>query len=174
MMPKIISNKCSLVPVHYDLTTHTRVADAVADATLQFFLQGWESRRSSGITMDQWALSFKTAWIDEITCLAPPMKHPGFAPECEWRIIHRPQTEDIDQMVYLQKQTLMSRHLPLKYGSADASENSELLPLDEIMVGPSRRKEASKISVTDLLRTKKYPESIINVTLSGIPFQPIL
>ena len=105
--------------------------------------------------MDQWALSFKTAWIDEITCLAPPMKHPGFAPECEWRIIHRPQTEDIDQMVYLQKQTLMSRHLPLKYGSADASENSELLPLDEIMVGPSRRKEASKISVTGLVADEK-------------------
>jgi len=173
MMPKIISNKCSLVPVHYDLTTHTRLADAVAHATLQFFVQGWESRRSSGITMDQWALSFKAAWIDEMTYLVPPMKHPGFAPECEWRIIHRLQTEDVDQMVYLQKQTLMSRHLPLKYGPADASANSGLLPLNEIIVGPGRRKEVSRISVTDLLRTKKYPEPVISVTMSGIPYQQV-
>jgi hypothetical protein len=171
MMTDIMRNNCVLAPVQYDQTIHTRIVERVADATLQFFLQGWQTRRSSGITIDEWALSFLTEWVNDITYLAPAMKHPGFAPECEWRIIHRLQREDRDKMVYFQKETLMSRHLPLNYKSPDAPAGSKLLPIGEIMVGPSRHKQVTKISVADLLRTKGYPESKRNVTVSGIPFQ---
>jgi hypothetical protein len=173
MVPAIVRNQCLLIPVHYDMSTHVRITDAVADATIQFFMQGWQVRQSSAFTIDQWVQSFLTAWVDDITYLAPALKHPGFASECEWRIVHRLHPADTDKMLFLQRQTLMSRHLPLDWRVTDAQANANLLPIHEIMVGPSRHREISKISVNDMLRTNHYPDSRRSVTVSKIPFQQI-
>lgn len=173
MMVSIVSNQCLLVPVHYDQSTHIRITDAVADATVRFFLQGWQAKQSSNLSIEQWTQSFLTAIVDDITYLAPAMKNSGFAPECEWRIIHRLEPADIGKMVFLQKRTLMSRHLPLSYKAVGSMDDSRLLPIHEIMVGPSRHREISKVSVGDLLRTNGYAESQRNVTVSAIPFQQV-
>jgi Protein of unknown function (DUF2971) len=173
MIFSIVSNECLLAPVHYDQSTHIRITDSVADATIRFFLQGWQAKQSSTLSIDQWTQSFLNAWVDDITYLAPVMKHSGFEPECEWRIIHRLQPTDIDKMVFLQKKTLMSRHLPLSYKVASSPDDSRLLPIHEIMVGPSRHKEISKVGVGDLLRTNSYALSQRNVTVSAVPFQQV-
>ena len=67
----------------------------------------------------------------------------------------------------------MTRHLPLSYQVVGSPDDSKLLPIHEIMVGPSRQIEISKIGVGDLLRTNGYEESKRNVTVSAIPFQEV-
>jgi hypothetical protein len=126
MAGSIFRNQCLLAPVHYDQSTHIHITDAVADATIHFFLQGWQAKHTT-VSIEQWALSFLTAWVDDITYLAPAMKHSGFESECEWRIIHRLQPEDFDKMVFLQKKTLMSRHLPLTYKVAGTPDESSVV-----------------------------------------------
>ena len=81
MIGSVHRNQCLLVPVNYDQSTHIRIADAIAEATVRFFLEGWKVKQSPALNIHQWAESFLTAWVDDITYLAPAMKHPGFSTE---------------------------------------------------------------------------------------------
>ena len=99
------------------------------------------------------------------------MKDPAFEAEREWRIIHKLRPSDIRSMVYRQRQTLMSRHIPFNYQKRDGDGSPPLLPIQKIVVGPSRHKLVSQTSVYDLLRTQGYPASKPTVEPSKIPFQ---
>jgi hypothetical protein len=68
-------------------------------------------------------------------------------------------------MKYFQRRTLMSRHVPLQYRNGDGR-----LPIATVMVGPSRHKEASRISVGDLMRTCGYAENEVEIVGSTIPY----
>jgi hypothetical protein len=140
MIGAILRNECLLVPVNYDQSTHIRITDAVADATVNFFLQGWKAKQSPALNIDRWTESFLTAWVDDITYLAPALKHSGFSPESEWRIIHRLQPADIHKLVFLQKRTLMSRHLPLTYRAAGSPDDSRLLQFTRLSWGQADTK----------------------------------
>jgi hypothetical protein len=102
---------------------------------------------------DRWAI-FLLQWV----------KHPSFKDEDEYRIVHSLEEDEIVHLQFRQKQSLMSRHFPLVFCP------SNTLPIVEVMVGPSRHKEISRISVETLLRQKGYPASD-QVTMSDIPFQ---
>jgi hypothetical protein len=70
-------------------------------------------------------------------------------------------------MKYVQRPQMMSRHLPIEFPKI--STGKALLPIAEVMVGPSRHKIVSRVSVSDLLRTCGYVSR--NVTESAIPYQ---
>jgi hypothetical protein len=64
---------------------------------------------------------------------------------------------------------MLRRHLPL---APHDPECPGKLPIVGVVVGPSRHKEISKVSVADLLRTKCYPKlAYDNVRISAVPFQ---
>ena len=92
MSPKMIGsvhrNQCLLVPVNYDQSTHIRIADAIAEATVRFFLEGWKVKTIASPQYSSMGRSFLTAWVDDITYLAPAMKHPGFSRRI--RVARRP------------------------------------------------------------------------------------
>lgn len=87
-------------------------------------------------------------------------------------IIHPLKEDDFETMQYMQRAALMSRHIPLGY-PPPTEPTSKLLPIIEIIVGPGRHKEVSKISVGDLIRTYRYPEGACKLTCSEIPFQGV-
>jgi hypothetical protein len=155
-----------LVPVNYDRATHLLLVKAVTAATVQFFLDGLSAGRERGA----WAQAFLMEWVNNITYLAPILKDPAFHAEKEWRLILRLRPEDIENMKYRQKPAMMSRHLPLAF-PPPGQPASKLLPISEIMVGPSRHKEISRVTVANMLRTHAYPDDQRTVSVSSIPFQ---
>jgi hypothetical protein len=136
-----LSDQCFLVPVSYDRGVHTALCRAVADATVQFFNEGLATY---GAAAGEWADAFLAVWREMVIYLAPILKHDGFAAEREWRIVRRLRETDRAKMKYRQKQTMLSRHLPLAF-PPPGKPGSKLLPINKVCVGPSRHKEVSKV-----------------------------
>lgn len=167
-------NRGSLVVrVNYEKEQHKEVAKKVAKATLQFFKEGVDTRPASGTDntalMEAWANEFLATWQALISRLAPMVKDPAFRGENEYRIVHELQPHEFSRLRLRQKQTLMSRHLPLVFPPLNYATQSDMLPIMEVMVGPGRHKEISRVSVDTLLRQKGY--TTVPVSMSSIPFQ---
>ncbi|HTI88286.1 MAG TPA: DUF2971 domain-containing protein [Alphaproteobacteria bacterium] len=160
-----------LAPVQYDENIQRDIAREVAAGTFKFFREGLKTRGAE--PREEWLRSFFAAWSDAITYLAPIVKHKAFAGEREWRFVRKLRDTDFPRMRYVQRQMMMSRHLPLTLSTATSSSGKKLLPIAEVMVGPSRHKQVSQISVGDLLRTVGYPDAERNVTVSDAPFQTL-
>jgi hypothetical protein len=155
-----------LARVTYDRSAHAALMTSIVTATLQFFMTGVKSATKG--TREQWADAFLPVWADALTWLIPVIKDDAFAAEREWRVVHRLQPADTDRMKYVQRRMMMSRHLPIDF---PAVGGKVLLPISEIVVGPSRYKPISRVSVGDLLRTHHYVTA--NVSESRIPFQTL-
>jgi len=170
LIPSIRMPTFFLGPVNYDAALHVQIVDAVAAATVRFFLQGLTA---AARTRTGWMQSFLTAWVVVIGYIAPVLKHPAFRDEREWRIFHPLQATDRPHMQYRQRRTLMSRHLPLRLFRPGVPDDPKLMPIIEIMVGPSRHKNVSRISVGDLLLTQGYPPGACNISMSIAPYQEV-
>jgi hypothetical protein len=175
-----------VVRVNYHENTHKQVAANVAETTFRFFREGLDSGRMftampiapiGGYTPEKerelkakaWADEFLPEWEQWVSRLAPMMKDPSFHDEHEYRIVHQLQVSELPELRYRQKQSLMSRHLPMIYPVAGAATESRRLPVHEILVGPSRHKEISAVSVKTFMGQKGYAH--VPVSVSKIPFQ---
>jgi hypothetical protein len=99
---------------------------------------------------------------------APFIKHPRFSGEREWRLVYHLQDEAIPRKRYLQRSSMMTQHVPLRLMMSD--DGHTCLPVTGIVVGPSRHKEISKISVNDLMRTHGYSA---RASLTTIPYRVV-
>jgi Protein of unknown function (DUF2971) len=163
-------DKANLVPVCYDLVVQQRVADNVAKATLACFWSGLQSRKSF---QEKWAKEFLIEWGNAITYLAPLIKHPKFSEEGEWRLVRQLREDDFKKLKYRSKNTLLARHLPINLSTENLSTNSKILPIAKIIVGPSKNKNVSRVSVADLLKSNDYPIADVKVVGSEVPFQNV-
>src|SRR6202007_1793970 len=104
-----------------------------------FFKEGLNARQSGEINtalmLDGWATEFLNAWQQLVAQLAPMVKDPGFRGENEYRVIHNLQVDELSQLQFRQKQTLMSRPLPLVYPPTNHPTPSQKLPIVGVMVG---------------------------------------
>jgi hypothetical protein len=140
-----------LVRVNYDRQLHEKVAEDLAEATVTFFRDGLTKNRAA--SAEKWTEEFLTFWDPYITKLAPMVKDPGFSSENEYRIIHEFQIDEMKRLKFIQKQTMMSRHLPL---STPGEMWVPRLPIAKVLVGPCRHAEITRISVDTLLRQMGY------------------
>ena len=150
--------------VNYDESLHKAVANNVANASLKFFSDGMKKNRAA--SREEWAAEFLPVWSGIVERLAPMVKDKSFKAENEYRVIHELHVQEMSQIKFVQKSTLMSRHLPLIFPPPTAT-HSRMLPIARIMVGPSRHKEITKVSVDTLLRQNGY---YVPVDTSIIPF----
>lgn len=168
-----------VVRVNYGEEKHKQVAANVAGATLRFFREGLDNGRAPGLQpielMNEadwkwkaWENEFLMEWQGWIGRLAPMVKDPSFRDEDEYRVIHELQVTELPDLRFRQKQSLMSRHLPLVYPVPGTATESRRLPITEIVVGPSRHKELSSMSVRTFMQQKGYS---VPVSVSTIPFQ---
>ena len=155
-----------LVRVNYDGPLHQKLATEIADATVKFFLEGLEKKRAE--TADKWAEEFLTFWDPFLTRLAPMVKDPGFGSEKEYRIIHEFTVPELKNMCFVQKKTMMSRHIALSFPLGGEAWVPRL-PIAKILVGPCRHREITRISVDTLLRKMGYGGG--KVYSSKRPFQ---
>jgi len=155
-----------LVRVSYDTDLQRRLAMKVATEMVRFFKEGVGQYAPSDLI--QFGQEFLEAWEEQLVMVAPMVKNPGFFKEKEYRITKGFVAGDLEKVKFVQKNTMMSRHLPLQPTGRDRSERYRL-PIAKIMVGPSRHPQISRNTVDTLLRQKGYPAGL--VSLSKIPFQ---
>ncbi len=154
--------------VEYDSQKHDAFMDDVLRAVIQFFRDGLQNNRAPSI--EEWTEEFLRYWANLLAVFAPFIKHPKFSGEKEWRLTYHLQDEAFPHMRYLQRSSMMTQHVPLRLMMRG---DKPCLPLKGIVVGPSRHKEVSKISVADLLRTHGYSNQDVPVTLTEIPYRTV-
>lgn len=164
----LIQDGASWGPVCYNTDLQRQIAESVVDATVRFYLEGLSTR--SDVSPDAWANAFLPVWRNHVAQIAPIAKHPAFQAEREWRIIRGFRgTADGERLKFQQRQSMLRRHLPLELRT---HLTEDLLPICAVRGGPSRHKEISRVSVGDLLRSKRYPQQVYNnVLVSEVPFQ---
>ena len=96
----------------------------------------------------RWADAFLEEWKRRVIWFAPLLKDKAFAAEREWRLIVT-LGWDLKNVKIQQRQSLISRHLPLSFGLR--------VPLKSVMVGPCRNPNVSRVSVGTILNAKGYP-----------------
>jgi hypothetical protein len=158
--------KSMLVRVNYDTDLQRKLAMKVATEMVRFFKEG--VRKYAPSDLIPFGQEFLEAWEKQLVMIAPMVKNPGFFKEKEYRIAKGFAAADLEGLRFIQKNTMMSRHLPLRPPGRDRSEPYRL-PIAKVMVGPSRHLPISRNSVATLLRQKGYPAEL--VTVSRIPFQ---
>lgn len=88
--------------------------------------------------------------------------------EQEYRVVHEFQRAELKEITFIQKKTMMSRHLPLSFPRGGEAWVPRL-PLEKIIVGPCRHLEITRVSVDTLLRKMGYGTG--RVSASVRPFQ---
>jgi hypothetical protein len=142
-----------LVRVNYDKALHERIAAKVAEATVQFFSEGLKNERAA--TPGEWETEFLVVWDGLISKLAPMVKDPSFKNENEYRVVHELVVDEIPEMKFMQRKTMMSRHLPLRFPLGGGMVRCKL-PIAKVLVGPCPHREITRISVDTLLRKMGY------------------
>ena len=98
------------------------------------------------------------------------MKHPAFRSEKEWRLIL--DVYESAELEYLEKSTMITRHFPVSF--LQLHDKYKLLPIREILVGPSRHPEVSRETIGKMLTNSNYYGYLgwqVEINMSGIPFQ---
>ncbi len=155
-----------LVRVNYDADLQRELAMKVATEMVRFCKDG--VRKYAPSDLIQFGQEFLEAWEKQIVMIAPMVKNPGFFKEKEYRITKGFAAADLGGLRFIQMNTMMSRHLPLRPPMRIPSDPYRL-PIVEVMVGPCRRPQISRTSVDTLLRQKGYPSGLVSI--SHIPFQ---
>jgi hypothetical protein len=156
------ANNSLVVRVDYNRDKHLQLAVQAAGATVRFYKEGLEA------AIPNWDEVFLAVWDVSLTQLAPALKDPGFELEREVRVIHQLHQLELPDLRVLQRKTMMSRHLPMRF-PAGGPVYRPRIPIHRIMVGPSRHKAISAVSVDTLLRTHGYAGGM--VFSSARPFQ---
>jgi Protein of unknown function (DUF2971) len=155
-----------LVRINYDSGLHAMLAARVVDAMLEFFAEAVQKYAPTDPM--GFGEEFLGAWDAAIVVVAPVIKDHGFKKERECRLVKAFSLNEIPQLKFLQKATMMSRHLPLRPPSGN-SLTPYRLPITEVIVGPCRHPHVSRISLATMLLQKGYPVRM--VSMSKIPFQ---
>jgi hypothetical protein len=156
----------ALIRVNYEAALHATLAERAVDAMVGFFLEA--VAKHAPVDLVAFGEEFLTAWDAAIVLVAPLIKDPAFAKEQECRIVKRFQGADLGNLKFLQKATMMSRHLPLQPPAGNAFTPYRL-PIDEVMIGPCRHPEISRTTVDTLLQQKEYPSGLVSI--SKVPYQ---
>jgi hypothetical protein len=155
-----------VVRVNYDKDLHQEIAGRVAAATVSFFQDGLAKKRAE--STEAWQNEFVPRWEESISRLAPLVKDPAFIAEHEFRIVHEFSFLEMRNLEFIQKSTMMSRHIRLTLPNGGKMWIPRL-PVKRIMVGPGRHREITRVSVDLLLKKMGYMG--IPVVSSKIPFQ---
>jgi hypothetical protein len=152
--------------INYDARKHQTLARKAAEAMVRLCTD--TIGRCTPPDLTKFSQEFFVEWERAITMVAPLIKDPGFSKERECRIVKGLAAADLEMLKFIQRGSLMSRHLPLR-PPGRVTADPYRLPISEVMVGPCRHPQISRTSVDTLLRQKGYAQNMVSI--SKIPFQ---
>jgi DUF2971 family protein len=151
----------TLYKVVYDRAIQEKTSKDLAEATLNFFLDGLHDDRLQD--PEKWAEEFFLAWDEWVYKMAPLAKDAKWKAENEFRLVHELKFAEFNQVRFQQKETMLARYLPLTT-PAWVKRRSPLLPVAKILIGPGNHPAFTKISVALLLEQMGYPNIPVEVT----------
>jgi hypothetical protein len=95
----------TLYRVIYDAGNQERAARNLAEATVDFYVEGLAGYRLAN--PEQWAREFLTAWDDWVYKLAPLVKAPKWVAENEYRIVHELKLPEFPEVRFKAKSTMI-------------------------------------------------------------------
>jgi Protein of unknown function (DUF2971) len=151
-----------LMRVEYDPKQHDAFLTDILKQGEKFFstLEG-----ASKATPEEWVAEFVRYWLWNLQFLAPCLKHPKFENEREWRFVYSLRTDDAKRMQFRQRQSMMTRHVPLRL--------KKPLPITGVIVGPCRHPQLSRVAVGDLLKKFGYDPDIVKVSVTQVPYRAV-
>jgi hypothetical protein len=156
----------AVLRVNYDRELHKEIASKVADATLRFYREGLKVRPET--EAESWRAEFLERWNEWVARLAPIVKDDCFKAENEFRIVHELNISEYHHIRLAQKETLLSRYLPLTF-SIWTHTRTPTLPIAKVTIGPARHQAISLISTGVLLKQMGYGH--VPITISQRPLQ---
>lgn len=150
-----------LVRVEYDPKNHACMFDDILKWTEQFFL-GLSGAKNAP-TVNAWADEFCRYWLEHLSPYAPCIKNPTFEDEKEWRLIYHLRPGDPTSMQFKQRQSMMTRHIPLRL--------KKPLPITQALVGPCRHPRLSQVAAADLLLAGGYDPNTVKVEITEVPYR---
>jgi hypothetical protein len=144
----------TLYRVIYDEQKQKKAARELAEATIQFYLEGLTGERLEN--PERWTSEFLTAWDEWIYKLAPLAKAEKWRAENEYRIVHELKVAEFPLVRFKAKSTMIARYVPLDT-PIWMPRRASLLPVAKIWIGPGSHQQASKISIGLLLNQMGYP-----------------
>lgn len=168
LLDAAVRSNAYLLPVTYDDDAKAIIFTDILKWTETYFMDGLQQGRAP--SLEDWADEFAFHWLDSLSYLAPIFKHPTFRDEVEWRWIYLLAPGDVKNLQFIERHSMMTRHLPMKLSEPDANGYNPL-PIESIMVGPKFHQRLSQISVGDLLASKGYAIDEIEVKITEIPFR---
>jgi hypothetical protein len=151
-----------LSPCVYKTEEHTLIISELIDDVRDMF----HTKRASGSQLDS-ALSAATAsFVISFLVAAPVIKDPAFHEEQEWRLLSWLNYASLsDQRVsYRDGRTLL-----IPYVVVELAPESEQLPINEIIIGPSSHREIEATAVMGYLIKSNTIDR--TVKLSAVPFR---
>lgn len=153
--------------VSYDENRHRQMCRRILDIVFRWF--------AAGVGRDNLDLRAKLIyrWLERYAFLwFPLMKNKSFEDEAEWRIVCRASRSEEANLKFRPRENMISRHVPQTYLRPD---NTNLLPIQSVLVGPSRYQDISSESVRLQLASKGYFDGRLgwtpSVEISKIPLQ---
>ena len=156
----------TLYRVIYDEQKQKEAARALAEATIQFYLEGLTGGRLED--PEQWTKEFLSAWDEWVYKLAPLAKAGKWRAENEFRIVHELKLAEFPLVRFKAKSTMIARYVPLDT-PLWMPRRASLLPIAKIWIGPGDHQQASKISISLLLDQMGYPT--VPIETSSIALQ---
>ena len=143
----------SLRPVCYKPVAHKSAVKYAAKKTYELFKRAGPEKIGE----------FLDLWHDVLGEIAPLIKDPAFAEEREWRLMRLVNYDscDLKALEFSNSQSMLKRHFKLNIAKDGR------LPINEIMVGPSRHQQVSVHSLYALLLHKGY--NVADPRTSGEP-----
>ena len=156
----------TLYRVIYDEQKQRKAARELAEATIQFYLEGLTGERLEN--PEKWMTEFLAAWDEWVYKLAPLAKAWKWRAENEYRIVHELKAAEFPFVRFKTKSTMIARYIPLDT-PIWMPRRASLLPIAKIWIGPGNHQQASRISVALLLEQMGYAG--IPIETSTIPLQ---
>jgi hypothetical protein len=163
------------VQVNYDLDEQKRLFFDLIEKTEQIFESEFNSLN------DQERSQFPAIAARSLSIiiwqLALFYKHPAFQNEQEWRVVIRRwgrnvmrgiNADAVERVLFRPTRNILVPYLELNFQSRD---NSKLLPIEKIYLGPKHRTTNGKESLEMYLQSLGYVEMIPELVISDIPYQ---
>ncbi|MEQ8506870.1 MAG: DUF2971 domain-containing protein [Rhodospirillales bacterium] len=168
LLQQLANQNAYLAPVTYDSDTKKYLMASILEWSENYLMHGIQNKRAP--TTEEWIDEFANYWLLQLSHLAPLLKHQAFEKEAEWRLIYYLKDEDFKRLQFVEKTSMMRRHLPIQPGNADPNGYTPL-PISGITVGPKSHQRLTRLAVGDLLHATGYSSEQVPVELSDIPYR---
>jgi len=150
-----------LLKVGYDPGVHKQIFDHILLYAQKFYVE-FEGR-SAAPTEEEWLEEFVNFWAAHLSYIAICIKHPAFEAEAEWRMVYTFGPDDPKRIIVRQGASMLKRHIILPLAKP--------LSISQVMIGPARYPEISRIGVGDHLVEGGFAAGQVPVTVTNVPYR---